>query len=197
MSPEVLARAFDPFYSTKGTRGHGLGLAVSESIVRRAGGLMLAESKPGHGTSFRIWLPLDAEAVAPRLESSGATKLPVRGAKILLVEDQDALRSLLQKQLSLQGYQVTAARSCEEALTLTGDRHFDLLLSDIVLPGMSGVDLARRLATSIPHILLMSGYADQAPSLDGTPLPLLNKPFTTRQLSKRLIQVLGTRQSTN
>ena len=191
MSPEVLARAFDPFFTTKGAKGHGLGLAVSESIARRAGGMMVAESKPGRGTRFRIWLPLDPEASAPRLESSGSIKVPVKGAKILLVEDQDALRSLLERQLTLQGYQVTAARSCEEALTLIGPGAFDLLLSDIVLPGMNGVDLARRLAASVPHILLMSGFADQAPVLDGKPLPLLNKPFTTRELSKRLVQLLG------
>lgn len=190
MEPEILARAFEPFYSTKGVKGHGLGLAVTDSIVRRASGLLQADSHPGRGTSFHIWLPLVSEAVAPRLESSGAIKLPSRGTRILLVEDQDALRSLLQKQLSLQGYQVTAARSCEEALALTEDS-FDLLLSDIVLPGMSGVDLARRMAARVPRILLMSGYADQAPSLDGKALPLLNKPFTTRELSKRLIQVLG------
>ncbi|MFN8613608.1 MAG: ATP-binding protein, partial [Vulcanimicrobiota bacterium] len=198
MSPEVLARAFDPFYTTKSTKGHGLGLAVSESIVRRAGGLMTAQSKVGEGTTFRIWLPLDPEAVAPTLESSGSIKLPIRGARILLVEDQDSLRSLLERQLTLQGYQVTAARSCEEALTLSCPGGFDLLLSDIVLPGMNGVDLARRLSTSVPHILLMSGFADQAPVLDGKPLPLLSKPFTTRQLSKRLIQVLGSgRKSRN
>lgn len=191
MSAEVLARAFDPFYSTKGTKGHGLGLAVTESIVRRAGGLLSVESETGLGTTFHIWLPSYAQAVEARGESSGAIKRPVQGTRILLVEDQDALRGLLQKQLGLQGYLVTAARSSEEALSLTDHGSFDLLLSDIVLPGMSGVDLARRLASTVPYILLMSGYADQVPDLDGKALPLLNKPFTTRQLSKRLLQILG------
>jgi two-component system cell cycle sensor histidine kinase/response regulator CckA len=197
MTPEVLARAFEPFFSTKGNKGHGLGLAVSESILRRVGGCMTVDSTPGKGTTFRIWLPLLAEEIAPRRDGSGAIRIPAGGTSILLVEDQDALRGMLERQLRLQGYQVTVARSCEEALALSQDQSFQLLLSDIVLPGMTGVELARRLAPTVPHILMMSGYADQAPTLDGKSLPLLNKPFTTRQLSKCLLQVLADKAPTS
>ena len=191
MPPEVLARAFDPFFSTKGSKGHGLGLAVSESILRRASGLLAVESQAGQGCIFRMWLPLLAQVLERRTDSSGSIKIEPNGASILLVEDQDALRSLLERQLTLLGYRVTVARSSEEALALAANATYDLLLSDIVLPGKSGVDLAHRLAPSVGHILLISGYADQAPCLNGQPLPLLSKPFTGRQLARRILQLLG------
>lgn len=189
MTPEVARRVFEPYFTTKGAKGHGLGLAVSHSIVRRAGGSASVKSQPGQGTTFRFWLPLLSDVVEePKLVAS-----PPKGTsevRILLVEDQDQLRNLIERQLRHLGHQVVAARSSEEAMTRLDEHEYDLLLSDIVLPGVSGVELARRVANRVPAILMMSGFADEPPLIDGRALPLLRKPFTFQQLSGALADLL-------
>jgi len=192
MSPEVARQVFEPFFTTKGPRGHGLGLAVSHSIVVRAGGAIQVESQPGEGTTFRIWLPLDPQSPGAAPETAQTPALEPQNAWVLLVEDQDQLRNMMQRTLTNLGYRVIATRSSEEALVRCHEQPFELLLSDIVLPGISGVELARKLRDQVPHILMMSGFADEAPNLDGLPLPLLTKPFTQRQLLDCLKDVLGT-----
>ena len=191
MSPEVTRQIFEPFFTTKGPRGHGLGLAVSHSIVVRAGGAIQVESQPGKGTTFHIWLPMAPENPRDRPEITSTLVLQNQNAWILLVEDQDQLRNMMQRTLTNLGYRVIATRSSEEALARCQEHPFELLLSDIVLPGISGVELARKLQGQIPHILMMSGFADEAPSLDGIPLPLLTKPFTQQQLLQSLKEVFG------
>jgi PAS domain S-box-containing protein len=189
MEPEVAARVFEPFFSTKRKgEGTGLGLATVYGIVTAAGGQISIYSEPGEGTVFRIHLP----AVDSRVEA-GPDEHVVHGAgrgeSILLVEDEDAVRTLGSRILMEGGYRVTATSRGAEAVRLLEDprQEFDLLISDVVMPGMRGIELARRAQELRPElpVLMMSGYTTPLAEEDRRAMaaaPLLEKPFSRRDL---------------
>jgi|RhiMethySRZTD1v2_1073278.scaffolds.fasta_scaffold15963_7 two-component system cell cycle sensor histidine kinase/response regulator CckA len=199
MPPEVQRRIFEPFYTTKERgRGTGLGLAAVYGIVKQLGGNIWVESEPERGSSFTIYLPRTAAApvsAAPRGERSTP---PIGRETILLVEDESGVRSFARTVLVRYGYNVIEAESSEQALTQLSryDGPLDLLLTDVMLSGMDGGQLARHLTPGRPNmrVIFMSGYAD--PSVEeGLPdgCGLLEKPFTAHTLLSRVRESLSSR----
>ena len=200
MDAETRARAFDPFFTTKARgKGSGLGLATVYGIVEQSGGAIGIDTAPGRGTTFRIYLPVTSEKVADSMTASpSAPTLGGTGTEtLLLVEDNDAVRELTAEALRKRGYTVHEARNAEEAIewTLTSNVKPDLLLTDVVMPGLSGPNLAARLVQEQPdlRVLYMSGYTEEATAVHGAFLgriPLLQKPFTPGQLAERVRMAL-------
>ncbi|MCB9876756.1 MAG: response regulator [Planctomycetes bacterium] len=193
MSAEVLQHAFEPFFTRKPAgEGSGLGLTTCYGIVHQAGGDITLRSTPGLGTTVRIRLPRCDDEPAPRPPVSRAT---TRGnGTVLWVEDEAALRDLARRTLEEHGYRVLCAARADEALQLAADEpHIGLLLTDVVMPGMSGGELAKRLRAERPQlpVLFVSGYANE--HLEGR-LPdgaqLLAKPYTPQQLLQRVSEIL-------
>lgn len=197
MSPEVLAHVFEPFFTTKPAgKGTGLGLSTAYGVVRQAGGGISARSVPGKGTTFTIDLPLSAAsaAAAAAPETSAA---PPRGREtILLVEDDDLLRRIDQRLLQERGYRVLPARDGEEALNLlhNGGKDADLLLTDVVMPGISGGELAREAMSLKPglKVIFVSGYVDhrELEQLMATKSEFLQKPVAPEALVRKVREVL-------
>jgi two-component system, cell cycle sensor histidine kinase and response regulator CckA len=196
MSDEVRAHMFEPFFTTKEPgRGTGLGLSVVFGIVKQSGGHLSVESAPGAGSKFSLYFPrIDAPAlVAPK---TAMRELPTGHETVLLVEDESTLRRLLRSVLQSQGYYVIDAASGPEALTLLRDeqRAIDLILSDVVLPGMPGRQLAAAVRLQHPRAkrLFFSGYADDALARSGVArdADLMQKPFSPSDLVRRVRQVL-------
>jgi PAS domain S-box-containing protein len=202
MTPEVLAHAFEPFFTTKDSgAGTGLGLASAYGTISQAGGEITVDSAPGEGTTFVILLPATTEHDGLRpvtSEVAGATG----HARVLVVDDESAICELTRRLLARHGYEVHVASSGAEALeVLDAKGPFDLLLTDVVMPGMSGPELAAVATDSHPglRVQLMSGYAaplrDDAPGIVGDTLggiqdDVLDKPFTERALLDRVELVL-------
>jgi CheY-like chemotaxis protein len=195
MDAAFASRAFEPFVTTKPKgRGAGLGLATVYGLVKQSNGFIWVESAPNAGTRVVVLLPIDSavadEAHAP-VVSAPAVSTPMPDLpRVLLVEDEGAVRELLSSALERNGFDVVTAGSAEEALTLASPA-FQILLSDISLPGMSGVQLARQLRRSLPalRVLLMSGYAREEFSSGPNAvddLPFIPKPFATRTVVERL-----------
>jgi two-component system cell cycle sensor histidine kinase/response regulator CckA len=185
MPADVIDRAFEPFYTTKPSgEGTGLGLATVYGIVTQAGGTVNLYSEPGMGTTVQILLPVTEEETGSAA-SLDRTPAGGRGETILLVEDEDALRAVTGRILGSCGYRVLAAASGAAALELVAhhDGPVDLLLTDVVMPGMLGKELAQRLAPI--RVLYMSGYAQPVLASQGTLDPgvaLLEKPFGRSEL---------------
>jgi PAS domain S-box-containing protein len=202
MAPEILDRALEPFYTTKPPgRGAGLGLATTYGLVNQLGGSLRIESAPTRGTLVDILLPTTEETIeAP----PPATAVPAPGGHeiVLVVDDEDGLRETVARNLSHAGYTVLTAADGTEALTLAADQDdIDLLLSDVVMPGMTGPELARRFAADRPscRVLLMSGYAEGLIDRHGMLPPgtaLLAKPFTTAELLTAVRAAVQARQPT-
>ena len=194
MDEETLAHAFEPFFTTKPKgQGTGLGLATVYGIVDQSGGGVSITTTPGRGTSIRIYLP--ATNATTELRTADAT--PVHGGAgtetLLLVEDNDSVRELAAKALRRRGYVVHEARDAEEALewSATSGIRPQLLVTDVVMPGLSGPNLAARLLQHNPRlrVLYMSGYTDDATAVHGDfwgGIPLLQKPFTPAALAERV-----------
>lgn len=183
---ELRGRIFDPFFSTKKHRGAGLGLATSFGIIDRAGGnLCLKDTE--QGACFSIRLPLVSED-APEEEAPPAEPaLTEQGGRLLVVEDQEAVLAVVSRGLRRFGYDVIGARSGEEAMEVLSDpvHRFDLVISDVILPKMSGLEVYRRCQErgDSPPFLLMSGYVEKAlEGFEGEAPPLLRKPFKIREL---------------
>jgi PAS domain S-box-containing protein len=191
MEPEVAARAFEPFFTTKPKgAGTGLGLATVYGTITRAGGETGIESAPGRGTTVRAWLPaVPRPAAGLRAAEPGADEVDGTGTTILLVEDEEPVRNLTRRILSASGFECLAAASGLEALSLYESHRdrIDLLLTDVVMPGMSGRELAARIgadAGGVP-VLFMSGYTDDAlltRSLPEGSGALIHKPFSAGAL---------------
>ncbi len=197
MSSETRARVFEPFFTTKARgRGTGLGLATTYGIVEQNRGAITVESEPGQGTRFRIYLPRTARLADGPVPPSASEELTAP-ATILLVEDEEVVRTLLVRQLKELGHRVLAAENGETALVLDAraDGEVDVLLSDIAMPGMGGIELARQLRDRHPRmvVVLMSGYSDvETPEADSafTPVTYIQKPFNQGALARALRRAL-------
>ncbi|MBI4870907.1 MAG: response regulator [Candidatus Riflebacteria bacterium] len=198
MTAEVRERIFEPFFTTKDKgKGTGLGLATVYGIVKQSGGSIFVYSEPGKGSSFKIYLPRVDQSLGDDLAEEPVATRPRRGLNVLLVEDSPEVRLLSRNILERIGCHVVDAGDPDEALRLASmpDFSVELLITDFVLPRMSGRDLASRLAASHPRmkILFMSGYTDDAITEHGG-LPnghhFLPKPFTPQGLARKLAEVL-------
>ena len=199
MSESVREHCFDPFFTTKGRgKGTGLGLAAVYGVVTQAGGHIDVVSDPGRGTTFRLYLPVSLEPVSAEQAKGTAgsrSRRKARTGRILLVEDEDAVRTLAKAVLEEQGHEVVDVDSAEAALTLARRvrRPFDVLVSDIVMRGMHGDALAREVSDlwADVKILLVSGYVERAAALDADRVSFLAKPFALDELSDRVAELLG------
>ena len=196
MSPEVQARIFDPFFTTKERgQGSGLGLAMVYGIVKQSGGYIEVQSAVGQGTTFRIWLPTTTEV---DLRSAARVSAPATASgTILVVEDEETLRQAICESLVVQGYQVLDAPHGEQALSVIASHSgtIDLLLTDAVMPGISGIDLIKRVQPSHPSmkLILMSGYANAVVEGGGAggDITFLQKPFAQAELGQIVRKLLS------
>jgi PAS domain S-box-containing protein len=199
MSREIQERIFEPFFTTKDRgRGTGLGLAAVHGIVTQLNGWIDIESEPGRGTTFHVYLPETDQPA--RAETVSGPEMSAAGSEtIVLVEDEDAVRSFVKTVLERFGYQVLDAPDAESALALVGTvkGRIDLLLTDVILPKMDGLELARRVTSDRPSlpVLFMSGYPEQIANAGGGFLQpgveLLEKPFTAQSILARVRLMLG------
>jgi two-component system cell cycle sensor histidine kinase/response regulator CckA len=189
MDAETLEHVFEPFFTTKAPdKGTGLGLATAYGIVHQSGGTITARSDPGHGSLFTVRLPAVEATDSPQLEPPNT--IPVnrrRSGTILIVEDDAGVRRFARRVLEAAGYRVLVASDGAEALALPSDEPVALLLTDVVMPGMNGRDVADRLAAAQPSIraLFMSGHTDKGIVVQGVleaGLSYLAKPFTSAEL---------------
>lgn len=198
MDADTLARIFEPFFTTKDVgKGSGLGLAIVYSIAQQSGGTVAVESEPGQGATFRVLLPRAGDvAVTARVPAAAAPEgLPPVRARVLLVEDDDAVRHLTRKLLEETGCEVQEASNGDEALDLAVvDLDLDLLVTDVVMPGMSGPELARRLQGKRDDlaVLLLSGFVRDEVDLPqpGDRQAFLQKPFTREALRATVNKLL-------
>jgi CheY-like chemotaxis protein len=191
-----MARIFEPFFTTKSSaQGTGLGLAVVYGIVRQSGGHVVVRSEPGCGSSFEVYLPRVDETPS----SDGLHRVRpkvLRGFETVLVaEDEDVVRRLLKTMLSSNGYKVLEARDGIEALAVyqQSGGSVDLLVTDVVMPRMNGLELAQRLSSAHPclKVLCLSGYTAEATASTGPVVwPFLAKPFAPATLLERVRDVL-------
>jgi two-component system cell cycle sensor histidine kinase/response regulator CckA len=209
MTDAVKAKIFEPFFTTKDLgKGTGLGLATVYGIIQQSGGHLAVDSQLGQGTTFNIYLPAASEPTAE--EKAAAVPVVVTERKpadlagqgnILFVEDEAAVRIIAAKSLRKRGYQVTEAEDGEEALEILEDavEPFDLLLSDVVMPGLDGPGLLKqgRALLGNARIVFISGYAEEkfsdllAEEPDVTFLP---KPFTLAELAEKVKSEIGEAQ---
>jgi len=199
MSTDVRHHAFEPFFTTKGREaGTGLGLSTVYGIVRQHDGAITVESSPGHGAAFRIYLPIDESGTVDRPAISEDGQEFQGAERILVVEDDDVVRDVVVRHLTQFGYQVRQAADAEQVLAegLDGLADIDLLLTDVVMPGMDSHTLAERVQLAHPgmRVLFMSGYTDdrlQTHRVDTAGTRLLTKPFTQQQLVREVRDVLA------
>ena len=198
MDAGTQARIFEPFFTTKEKgRGTGLGLATVYGIVKQSGGWIWVYSEPGHGTAFKVYFPRVAAVAAPAT-ASVAPPTSVRGSEtILVVEDDETIRNLVLKVLKGNGYTVLAAANGDEAERVAGQHRgrIHLLITDVVLPGLSGPEVARRLVTTRTdtRVLYLSGYTNDAVLRRGVleaGVAFLQKPFTPGVLGRKIREVL-------
>ena len=198
MDESTLAHIFEPFFTTREKgQGTGLGLSMVYGIVKQSGGHIEVESAPGKGATFKVYFPRIEEEEQQRKSAPAETTLPGGTETVLLVEDEPEIRGLIREVLSAQGYSVLEAGNGEEALRLSGELPgpIHLLLTDVVMPGMSGRDLAQRLAALRPDmkLLFMSGYTDDAIIRHGLlveKLAFLQKPFRPEALLRKVRETL-------
>ena len=195
MSRETQARVFEPFFTTKEIgKGTGLGLSMVYGTLKRSGGFIFVDSEVGRGTTFRLYFPA-AQAGPPAPEPMPPREERPRGHEtLLIVEDEVSVRNLIASALKNDGYQLLLAAAAEEALS-TADAHagaIDLLLTDAILPGKSGIELVAEMTSRRPglRVLIMSGYTEDTLSMDTTGVVLLQKPFTPRELRSRIREAL-------
>jgi PAS domain S-box-containing protein len=199
MDAETMAHIFEPFFTTKEKgKGTGLGLATVYGIVQQSGGSVNVYSEPGDGTSFKVYLPRVPESAPSSLAPLPPTAPPTGRETVLVVEDSDALREMIGEVLEASGYTVVEAGTAEGSLAAVRERGpvIDLLLTDVIMPGLSGPDLAAQLRAANPHarILYISGYTDEMIGSRGRGLgpgmQFLQKPFTFDALLRKVRESL-------
>jgi two-component system, cell cycle sensor histidine kinase and response regulator CckA len=199
MDADTQSHIFEPFFTTKEKgQGTGLGLATVYGIVKQSGGYIWLDSALGRGTTFRIFLPLATGVAEETSAEASSARRPEGMSTILLVEDEASLRKLTRTTLDKAGYRVLEAADASEAIEIAGNAalSIDLLLTDVIMPGMSGGDLAKRLSPERPrmHILFMSGYTDGAIEGHGNlkaRLVVLRKPFAGETLLRAVEDALS------
>jgi CheY-like chemotaxis protein len=198
MSKDLQERIFEPFFTTKEVgKGTGLGLATVYGIVKQNGGYIWVDSQVGHGACFTIFLPKAKDGITPVVAAAVEARLP--GTETLLVaEDEPALREAICDSVRSLGYTVLAASSGPEALTVANQHKgsIDLLITDLVMPKMSGRELSQRLGSLRPGLktIFMSGYTDDAPLSHGMHelgVTFLQKPFSLDTLARKVRDTLG------
>ena len=200
MTPEVMNRIFEPFYTTKAHgKGTGLGLSMVFGFIKQSGGHISVRSEPGVGTTFRLFLPRTTEKADAVPAASEMPLMRGAGERVLTVEDNDALRRVVVRQLGELGYRVLEARTADAALEILAQENIDVLLTDIVLPGgTDGIELARQARRRWPTIKVVftSGFSqarlngDAAPTTRDT--PFLSKPYRKEDLGRVIRAALGT-----
>ncbi len=198
--PDILERIFEPFFTTKDVgKGTGLGLATVHGIIRQTGGYLGVESVVSQGTTFSIYLPrVDAEEAKNNLPIAAPeeTEIDLTGtARILLVEDEDAVRTFSTRALTNKGYEVITAENGEAGLAVFKEqtKQLDLLITDVMMPGMDGPTLAKEIRAVMPHlkIIFVSGYTEEKlKDTLGAGIYFLAKPFTLKQLAAKVKEVL-------
>lgn len=191
MDEATVARAVEPFFSTKGIgQGTGLGLSMVHGLASQLGGALVIRSRVGMGTNMELWLPQSAKAVVRAADTESGKACSFSG-RVLLVDDEELVRISTADMLADLGYEVVEAASAEQALRVVGQERIDLLVTDHLMPGMTGVDLAREVRLLSPDmpVLLVSGFAD-VEGLDAA-LPRLVKPFRKDELVVMVERVAG------
>jgi PAS domain S-box-containing protein len=198
MAPDVQARVFEPFFTTKGSgKGTGLGLPTVHEIARHGGGCVTVESAPGLGATFTVYLPRTAAAASSASVVIHPAAAPARPATILFVEDDDAIRAIGARALRQSGYTVLTARHAADAIAVAGLPGFevDLLLTDVVMPGLNGRQLAERLRRKHPGlpVLYTSGYTDDLHVLQELQreADFIQKPYAPDTLAREVARVLA------
>ncbi len=198
MDKETQSRIFEPFFTTKEKgKGTGLGLSTVYGIVKQSGGYVLVQSEEGRGTTFHIYLPR-VEGVAEKHTPPAAEKIRGGSETVLLVEDEESVRHLVRDTLAARGYRVVEAENGEAGIAAAAlhQGKIDLVITDVVMPGMGGRELIKQLAQSRPEtkVLYLSGYTEDAIISEGTierGAAFLQKPFTLQNLSRKVREVLG------
>jgi two-component system cell cycle sensor histidine kinase/response regulator CckA len=197
---EHLSKIFDPFFTTKDTgKGTGLGLASVYGIVRQTGGYIFPESEVGKGTIFRIYLPRHLPlpvAEAPKPVEKPAPRDLTGVGTVLLVEDEDGVRELAKRALTMRGYRVLDASGGDEALEVL-EQHkgeIDLVVTDVIMPGMDGPALVKEIRATNPgmRVIFMSGFTDEFLNDKPEDFHFIGKPFTLKALTEKVKDVLGT-----
>jgi CheY-like chemotaxis protein len=196
MTPATLEHVFEPFFTTKAVgEGTGLGLATVHGIVNQSGGEIVVYSEPQLGTSFKVYLPVSGEAAEPVATAPAVDDL--RGDEtVLLCEDEEGVRHLIETVLTSHGYRVLAAAGPLQALEIAAEREIDVLVSDVIMPDLSGPELARRLESLRPGVrtLFVSGYTAETVRGRGR-LPddsaFLEKPFHQLSLLRAIRGLLS------
>jgi two-component system cell cycle sensor histidine kinase/response regulator CckA len=198
--PDVMARIFEPFFTTKDVgKGTGLGLATVHGIIRQSGGYLGVDSAVGKGTTFHIYLPVAAkeeQAAQTKTTAPEESEKDLTGsARILLVEDEDAVRAFSTRALTNKGYEVLTAENGEAGLTVYNEqtKPIDVMISDVMMPGMDGPTLAKEIRAKQPDlkIIFISGYTEERlKDTLGAGIYFLQKPFTLKQLAAKVKDVL-------
>jgi CheY-like chemotaxis protein len=198
MTPEAMAHIFEPFFTTKELgKGTGLGLATVDRIVAQSDGFIDVESEPGRGTTFHVFLPRAHEAPPSPGSDPGPSGRRAGRETVLVVEDEEQVRGLASRALETVGYTVLEARDGEQALEVSA-RHpgpIHLLLTDVVMPGMNGQELAGRLLALRPgvKVLYVTGYVDDSVRFHAELKPgmaTMPKPFTASSLARKVREIL-------
>jgi PAS domain S-box-containing protein len=204
MSAETREHVFEPFFTTKPAgKGTGLGLSIVHGIVKQADGHVVVYSEPGRGTCFKLYFPRVDRSVTRVMEAQGHADINGTGRTVLLVEDDEKVRAVAARILRGRGFEVYEAGEAQEArsIALSAQKHIDVLLSDVVMPGLSGPELAKQLSRLLPElrVVLMSGYPADAllhRQSDLAKAKLISKPFTPDDLLAAVMSVLEPRHDT-
>jgi len=198
MNPETQERVFEPFFSTKGTDGTGLGLATVLGIVLQHGGVVHSDSQVDQGTTFKVYLPVTYAHPENDIRNPDHVSRSEHAATILLAEDDHMVRDLIHRILQTQGYTVLSAPDGEQALRLlaNADHAVDLLLTDVVMSGMNGSDLYQQALKQRAdlRVLFMSGYTNDIIANRGvveSGTHFIAKPFMQDELLAKVAEVIA------